>query len=161
LEYFRKNHWDDSSIEAAHDIVQDEFDRTYWLLDIEDNGTTPAHASGNGPVSRNFVNFLVAPLLIPNLNDTIQVSTSSEQMNMFDNIMDITPTSSSDDEIQCYLAADVEDVKDGLMWWHEQRAKFPRLSRMARDYLSIPGKVLIVLAFILGGADTLFHSYNC
>ena len=90
----------------------------------------------------------------------IQASTSSEQMNMFDNITDITPTSSSDDELQRYLAADVEDVKDGLMWWHEQRAKFPRLSRMARDYLSIPGEVLIVLAFILG-ADTLFHSYNC
>src|ERR1700730_4210053 len=88
LEYFRKNHWDDSLIEVAHDIVQDEFDRMYWLLDIENNGTTPAHASGNGPVSCNFVNFLVAPLLIPNLNDTIQVSTSSEQTNMFDNIMD-------------------------------------------------------------------------
>ena len=73
LEYFRKHNWDDSSIEAAHDLVQDEFDKTYWLLDIEDNGTTPAHASGDGPVtavSHNLVALLVARLLIPNLNDS-------------------------------------------------------------------------------------------
>ncbi len=61
---------------------------------------------------------------------------------MFDRIMDITPKPSSDDELQRYLAADVEDVKDGLMWWHERRAAFPHLSRMGRDYLSIPGEFL-------------------
>ena len=26
------------------------------------------------------------------------------------------------------------------MWWYERRGAFPRLSRMARDYLSIPGE---------------------
>ena len=26
------------------------------------------------------------------------------------------------------------------MWWYERSEAFPRLSRMARDYLSIPGK---------------------
>jgi hypothetical protein len=62
---------------------------------------------------------------------------------MFDTIMDVTPKSSDDDELQRYLAADVEDVKDGLMWWHERRAVFPRLSRMGRDYLSIPGEFLL------------------
>jgi hypothetical protein len=72
----------------------------------------------------------------------------------------IMPTSLSDDEIQCYLAADIEDVKDGLIWWHEQHAKFLWLSCMAHDYLSIPGEVLIILVSILDGADTLFHSYN-
>jgi hypothetical protein len=59
--------------------------------------------------------------------------------------MDIAPTPSSDDELQCYLAADVEDVKDGLMWWHERHAMFPQLSRMARDYLSIPGEYIVFL----------------
>jgi hypothetical protein len=62
---------------------------------------------------------------------------------MFDTIMDITPKSSDDDELQRYLAADVEDVKDGLMWWHERCVVFPRLSRMGRDYLSIPGEFLL------------------
>jgi hypothetical protein len=62
---------------------------------------------------------------------------------MFDKLMNTAPPSSSDDELQRYLATDVEDVKDGLMWWHERRALFPRLSRMARNYLSIPGKYFI------------------
>ena len=43
LEYFKRNNWDESLIEAARDIVQDEFDRSYWLLDVaEDNSTTQA-----------------------------------------------------------------------------------------------------------------------
>jgi hypothetical protein len=29
------------------------------------------------------------------------------------------------------------------MWWHEKRATYPCLSRMARDYLSIPGKLFV------------------
>jgi hypothetical protein len=45
------------------------------------------------------------------------------------------------DELDRYLMADVEKVKDGLMWWNERRTAFPRLSRMACDYLSIPGKL--------------------
>ena len=40
LEYFKRNNWDESSIEAAHEIIQDEFDRSYWLLDIEDDIAT-------------------------------------------------------------------------------------------------------------------------
>ena len=42
---------------------------------------------------------------------------SPNKKNMFDNLMDDTPTSSSDDddELQCYLATDIKDVKDGLM----------------------------------------------
>ena len=59
---------------------------------------------------------------------------------MFNSIIDIAPMSSSGDELQRYLSVDPEDVKDGLMWWHERRATFPQLSHMACDYLSIPGK---------------------
>jgi len=42
-----------------------------------------------------------------------------------------------------YLAADVEDMKDGLMWWYERCMLFPHLSCMARDYLSIPGEQVV------------------
>ena len=63
---------------------------------------------------------------------------------MFDSLMDTTPTS-LDDELQWYLMADIEDVKDGLMWWHKKRAIFPRLSCMACNYLSIPGEYLVLL----------------
>jgi len=57
--------------------------------------------------------------------------------------MDIAPPPSSSDELQCYLAADVEDVKDALMWWHERCRIFLWLSHMACDYLSIPGEYLV------------------
>ena len=79
---------------------------------------------------------------------------------MFDTLMDATPTSSWNDELQRYLAADIEDVKDGLLWWHEKRAVFPRLSRMARGYLSIPGAYLVSLhlSYVL---NHLCHSHNC
>ena len=80
---------------------------------------------------------------------------------MFDNLMDDTPRTSSDDELQRYLATDIEDVKDGLMWWYEKRTTFPRLSRMARDYLAIPGEY-IVFSCLSGVLNPfLSHSHKC
>jgi hypothetical protein len=38
LEYFKKNGWCDSWIEAAHDIVREEFDRSYTSLEIASEG---------------------------------------------------------------------------------------------------------------------------
>jgi hypothetical protein len=43
-------------------------------------------------------------------------------------------------EIDEYLALPVEQVKDVLLWWYEKQHVFPKLSRMAHDYLSIPGE---------------------
>jgi hypothetical protein len=63
--------------------------------------------------------------------------------NIFDNLPDLAPALSDLlDELDRYLATDVEDIRDALMWWYERRATFPRLSRMAHDYLSIPGNEL-------------------
>ena len=41
----------------------------------------------------------------------------------------------------------MEDVTpgDGLKWWHERHATYPHLSRMALDYLTIPGMFTICL----------------
>ena len=50
LEYFKRNKWDAKSIKAAHDLVQDEFNRSYWLLDIEGDDRM-THADGNISVS--------------------------------------------------------------------------------------------------------------
>ena len=44
------------------------------------------------------------------------------------------------DELARYLSTDPEQVKDVLLWWNDRKASYPRLSRMALDYLSIPGK---------------------
>ena len=43
-------------------------------------------------------------------------------------------------ELDQYLKSPrIKDVKDPLKWWYENRGLYPRLSRMARDFLMIPG----------------------
>ena len=67
--------------------------------------------------------------------------TSQSSKNIFDDLPDLAPTSADyRDELDHYLATEVENVKDALSWWYQRRDKFPRLSRMARNYLSIPGE---------------------
>jgi hypothetical protein len=45
-------------------------------------------------------------------------------------------------ELDRYLKSGrVKDVKDPLEWWMKNRATYPRLSRMARDFLVIPGEI--------------------
>lgn len=44
-------------------------------------------------------------------------------------------------ELDHYLMSGrVKDVKDPLQWWFDNRGSYPRLSRMARDFLTIPGE---------------------
>lgn len=40
LHYFKKAGWEETWIEAAHDIVRTEFDETYAFMDV-DNATEP------------------------------------------------------------------------------------------------------------------------
>jgi hypothetical protein len=42
-------------------------------------------------------------------------------------------------ELDHYLSTDIEDVQDALQWWNDRCSAYPSLSRMALDYLSIPG----------------------
>jgi hypothetical protein len=58
--------------------------------------------------------------------------------------MDTAPTSLSNDKLQQYLTADIEDVKDRLKWWHEKCAVFLQLSCMACNYLLIPSEYSIL-----------------
>jgi hypothetical protein len=44
------------------------------------------------------------------------------------------------DELDRYLGSDPEYVVDAVLWWHDRRADYPHLSRMAMDYLVIPRK---------------------
>jgi hypothetical protein len=67
---------------------------------------------------------------------------------MFDDMMDKdithappTSLSSAAQELTGYLSAPVDPaVRDPLKWWWDHRYEYPHLSRMARDYLSIPGE---------------------
>ena len=47
------------------------------------------------------------------------------------------------DEVTRFLETAPEKVDDPISWWYERRHVFLGLSRMARDYLSIPGKSFI------------------
>jgi hypothetical protein len=45
------------------------------------------------------------------------------------------------DELTTYLSTPIENIREdqGLAWWETHQSSYPRLSRMARDFLSIPG----------------------
>jgi hypothetical protein len=69
---------------------------------------------------------------------------------MSDNIFDALPTLSGPlkvalaDELTHYLAAPVERTRDPLQWWIEKQKLYLCLSRMARDYLCIPGMFVLL-----------------
>ena len=46
------------------------------------------------------------------------------------------------DELRLFLSIEPENVTNAVQWWYENRATYPRLYRMALDYLTIPGKYL-------------------
>jgi len=52
------------------------------------------------------------------------------------------PTSELRDELDRYLSTDPEQVNDVCKWWYERKEIYPRLHRMALDYLTIPGAYL-------------------
>lgn len=61
--------------------------------------------------------------------------------NIFDNLPCLAkPKPKLLGELDIYLAMDIEDVTDALAWWTKHHVRFPRLSHMAIDYLSIPGE---------------------
>ena len=73
------------------------------------------------------------------------VVSSTEQgekpSNIFDQLNVLAPPKLSHlwSELDCYLTVDVEHVMNTLAWWYEWCSAYPCLSRMALDYLSIPG----------------------
>ena len=64
------------------------------------------------------------------------------KMNIFDDLPALSPPKHHElrNELAHYLSTDPEQVKDVLLWWYEKRSEYPSLSRMALDYLMIPGK---------------------
>lgn len=63
--------------------------------------------------------------------------------NIFDNLPSFRPPRAAElsDELARYLSADVETVDDPLEWWADRRAQYPNLSRMAIDFLTLPGEL--------------------
>jgi hypothetical protein len=65
----------------------------------------------------------------------------SKPKNVFDDLPLLTAPTQKElqDELYWYLSTNPEMVEEVLMWWHEHRGMYPRLSCMALDYLTIPG----------------------
>ena len=62
--------------------------------------------------------------------------------NVFDDLPSLRACHENEhhDDLACYLMTDPQAVDDVLMWWHEHSMMYPHLSRMALDYLTIPGE---------------------
>ena len=61
---------------------------------------------------------------------------------MFDTILKSSSSKTVElrSELDRYLSIDTEVVDNVLLWWWERKSVYPCLSRMALDYLSIPGR---------------------
>jgi hypothetical protein len=62
---------------------------------------------------------------------------------MFDDLSDLTEIAALSgvlDELMAYLEEDREQVADVIEWWKGKQKVYPRLARMALDYLNIPGE---------------------
>jgi hypothetical protein len=114
-------------IQDAHELIHHEFDHSYVLAVVIQGQRADVHIA-KSLVSHSTLLFdLVVKLFQPN--------------NIFDNLPNLVPMSSDPgNKLNCYMATNIKDMKDPLMWWYEHCEAFPLLSLMACDYLSIPGK---------------------
>ena len=73
------------------------------------------------------------------------------QGNIFDTLLALSAPKLSElhDELDSYLSTDPEHIIDALAWWVGKCATYPHLSRMALNYLSIPGRWNLQHLFML------------
>jgi hypothetical protein len=114
LKYFEQAGWEPEWIAAAKDIIRAEFDRSYAVQP----GNVEEDQDGDIEMSEK------------------------RSKNIFDNLPALSAPRIRElrDELDRYLSTDPEHVVDVLMWWTERKSMYPNLSRMALDYLSIPGE---------------------
>jgi hAT family C-terminal dimerisation region/Domain of unknown function (DUF4413) len=71
---------------------------------------------------------------------------------------------SVEEECATYLA-EARNKMEPLDWWRINTGRFPRLSKMARDFLAIPGGCsfihLYYLTYLLGSSVSVERSFNC
>jgi hypothetical protein len=60
-------------------------------------------------------------------------------MDEFDDVSLAAPSSFVQSELALYLSQPVESVPNPLEWWVKKASMFPRLHRMALDYLTALG----------------------
>jgi hypothetical protein len=87
------------------------------------------------------ISYVIATISMLNLPHGACALLQETSSNIFDNIPALAKPilSRLRDELTAYLSSDPEYVDDVLGWWYEKRSMYPHLSRMALDYLTIPG----------------------
>jgi len=85
------------------------------------------------------LNLWYIALFLPSHSDRSQQTQVSQ--NIFNNLPALAPPQrmAAGDQLRLYLSTEVENVSNVLQWWYEKQKMYPRLHRMALDYLSIPG----------------------
>ena len=71
--------------------------------------------------------------------------------NIFDDLPSLQPAEAMElrDDLEWFLSTEWDlNVKDSLRWWIEHKHVYPRLYKMALDYLSIPGKFFLWLRIL-------------
>jgi hypothetical protein len=126
--YFKKAGMDDAWISKAIEMVHEEFERAY--ADYSQPESNNEHGNSSPRTNRS------SAYDSDGSNGFLKFNLDSDS--------DSDDASSGphalQDELTRYLSSDrVKDVKDPLKWWHENQHVYPKLYRMARDYLLIPG----------------------
>ncbi|KDR83009.1 hypothetical protein GALMADRAFT_134522 [Galerina marginata CBS 339.88] len=124
LEYFRQAGWTSEWIDSAESLVRDEFERSYAANSDSSRKDKNDHDSDRNSISESVVQ-----------------EERCKSTNIFDNLPALKKPPKSKvllDELRLYLSAPPETTHLSLRWWFEKRQTYPRLHRMALDYLSIP-----------------------
>ncbi|CDO72042.1 hypothetical protein BN946_scf184943.g77 [Trametes cinnabarina] len=154
--YFKKLNWTRLWIESARKLVRNEYDQVYAKLPLPaDLDKKPA---GQNDSADNEDSVKHGPAGTGGCKELQQ-----DNENMFDRIPDLFQTNSrhgTNDELDIYLKAEPEDVTDPFSWWYACRHAFPRLSRMALDYLAIPATSVDVERVFSRGRLLLPHVRN-
>ena len=81
--------------------------------------------------------------------------------------MDVDPSSvNGETELNAYMRVQqVANDTDPLMWWKQHQEEFPRLARMARQYLAVPASSAsperLFSSVGLVKSTILTHDYIC
>lgn len=130
LQYFHNQNWEEEWIEEAKCLVQEEYAARYEKISEESN---------------------VMP----------RMTTKTKPNDGFASFGDLSVTTHTrPSEIQEYLKSAVENVKDPLGWWVDNKHVYPKLHRMALDYLSIPATSTSVERVFSQGRHLLPFSRN-
>ena len=118
------------------EILQEEFKRNYEEY-------LPRKTKASGPqTSKKAVRIIYSNLFC--------LFKSFQSRNNDSNDPESSSSSSDEeefaDELDRYLTSGrIKGVDDPIQWWHENQVSYPHLSRMAKDYLTIPGRYSLII----------------